>query len=160
MLEIKEYTLSDKDEVIELILHCQNDGTRPLVTIDDQPELLYIIDKYIVPGGRFWVAKDCGKIVGTIGIMNKGGGLGILKKFFVHETYRGKPYNLGQKLYNTLLDFAYKHNFNQLILDTPSNTERAHKFYLKAGFKRLNKDELPVVYDYPYDDAHFFILNL
>lgn len=160
MIEIKEYIQSDRDEIIALVLHCQNDGTRPLVGVDDQPELLCIKEKYIDGGGNFWVAKENGKVAGSIGLMNVGDGLGILKKFFVYEAYRGNPHYLGSQLYAQLLDFARKYGFKQIILDTPKNTDRAHKFYEKAGFRKIEKDELPIAYDYPYDDSDFFCLEL
>ena len=83
-----------------------------------------------------------------------------LKKFFVYEPYRGKPHNLGQQLYGVFLEFAKLHGFSRIILDTPKNTDRAHLFYEKAGFRRIEKEELPVEYDYPYDDSHFFYLDL
>ena len=91
MIEIGTYSAYDRDEVIALVLHCQNDGTRPLVSVEDQPELLRIKEEYIDGGGNFWVAKENGKVAGTIGLMNKGNGLCILKKFFVYEPYRGRP---------------------------------------------------------------------
>ena len=106
------------------------------------------------------MAKENGKVAGTIGLMNKGNGLCILKKFFVYESYRGKPHNLGQQLYGVFLEFAKLHGFSRIILDTPQNTDRAHLFYEKAGFRRIEKEELPVEYDYPYDDSHFFYLDL
>lgn len=81
MIEIEKYSERDKDEIIAIVLHCQNDGTRPLVSVEDQPELLCIREKYIDNGGCFWVAKENGKVVGTIGLMNKGNGLCILKNF-------------------------------------------------------------------------------
>ena len=31
---------------------------------------------------------------------------------------------------------------------------------LKAGFKKIEKEELPIEYDYPYDDSDFFCLTL
>ena len=37
---------------------------------------------------------------------------------------------------------------------------RAHLFYEKAGFKKIEKEELPIEYDYPYDDSDFFCLTL
>ena len=40
MIEIKKYEDKYQDEVIRLVLSCQNDGTRPIVSIADQPELL------------------------------------------------------------------------------------------------------------------------
>lgn len=160
MVEIKEYSDADRDEIIALVLHCQNDGTRPLVSVENQPELLCIKEKYMNTGGNFWVAKEEGKVAGSIGLMNVGNGLGILKKFFVYELYRGKPHNLGRRLYATLLDFAQRNGFQQIILDTPKNTDRAHKFYEKAGFRKIEKEELPVAYDYPYEDSDFFCLKL
>ena len=48
----------------------------------------------------------------------------------------------------------------EIILDTPKNTDRAHLFYEKAGFKKIEKEELPIEYDYPYDDSDFFCLTL
>lgn len=160
MIEIGKYSERDKDEIIALVLHCQNDGTRPLVSVGDQPELLHIKREYMDNGGCFWVAKENGKTVGTIGLMNKGDGLCILKKFFVYEPYRGRPHHLGQQLYATFLNFAKEQGFSKIILDTPKNTDRAHSFYEKSGFKRIQKEELPIEYDYPYNDSHFFYLDL
>ena len=149
MIEIGTYSTCDKESVIALVLHCQNDGTRPLVGVEDQSDLLHIEEEYIYDGGNFWVAKENGKVAGTIGLMNKGNGLCILK-----------PHNLGQQLYGVFLEFAKLHGFSRIILDTPKNTDRAHLFYEKAGFRRIEKEELPVEYDYPYDDSHFFYLDL
>lgn len=119
MIEIGTYSACDRDEVIALVLHCQNDGTRPLVSVDDQPELLCIKEEYIDGGGNFWVAKENGKVAGTIGLMNKGNGLCILKKFFVYEPYRGKPHNLGRQLYSLFLEFARIHGFSKSFSTRP-----------------------------------------
>lgn len=160
MISITQYEEADRDEVIELVLRSQNDGSRPIVGIADQPELLCIKEKYFAPGGCFWVAKDEGRVVGSIGLMNCGNGTGILKKFFVHADYQGAPLHLGRKLYAVLLSFAKQRRMEKIVLDTPKNTERAHRFYRKAGFQRIEKDELPVVYDYPYKDSDFFMLTI
>lgn len=160
MLEIKEFEGTDRDDVIELVLHCQNDGTRPLVSVTDQPDLLCIQEKYFTGGGCFWVAKKENRLAGSIGLMHCGNGIGLLKKFFVYEEYRGRPNHLGQKLYAKLIEFAQKNGFTEIILDTPKNTDRAHDFYDKAGFVKIEKEELPVEYDYPYKDSDFFLLKL
>lgn len=160
MIEIKTFEEADTGEVIQLVLHCQNDGSRPLVGVEDQPELLQIREKYIAPGGSFWVARESGALAGSIGLVNAGDGVGILKKFFTYEQYRGAPHHLGQKLYAELLLFARRGGFREIILDTPKNTERAHKFYDKAGFVKIEVEALPVVYDYPYKESDFFLLRL
>lgn len=160
MIEIRPYTEADTDEIIKLVLHCQNDGTRPRVTVDVQPELLHIRETFLKGGGNFWVAVDGGKVVGSIGLMRCGNGIAILKKFFVYEPYRSSPHHLGRQLYAVLLRFATEHNVKRLVLDTPKNTDRAHQFYERAGFQKIEKNQLFVQYDYPYEDSDFYCLEI
>lgn len=108
MIELKVYEESDKDEIINLVLHCQNDGSRPLVSTLDQPDLLCIRETYFSSGGCFWVAKDKERVVGSIGLICCENGIGLLKKFFVYEEYRSRPHHLGQRLYQELLEYAKK----------------------------------------------------
>lgn len=159
MIEINAYQEADREAVIALVLRCKNDGTR-VIRLEDQPDLFRVREEYMDGGGNFWVAKEDGKVVGTIALMNKGGGVGVLKKFFVAEPYRGRPHHLGRRLYAVLLQFARERHFRQMVLDTPRNTERAHRFYEKAGFRQVEKEELAVEYDYPYADSDFFCLEL
>lgn len=160
MLTVRTYQESDRDAVIALVLHCQNDGTRPTVTVDDQPELLRIEELYLNAGGGFWVADDDGTLAGSIGLLDCGEGVGILKKFFVYEPYRSAPHHLGRRLYAELLDFARTHDFRELYLDTPKNTDRAHRFYEKAGWEQVEESDIPFTYDHPYLDSDFFRLQL
>lgn len=160
MVKIRLYEDRDQEEVMELVLHCQNDGTRPLVTAKDQPELFSIREKYMEQGGCFWVAEEGGCIVGTIGLMKFEHGLAVLKKFFVREAYRSAPHHLGRRLYEELLQFAKSHGIHAIYLDTPKNTDRAHRFYEKAGFKKIGAEQVPISYDYPYRDSDFFCLKL
>lgn len=160
MISITQFKNEDTQDLIRLILHFQNDGTRPFVTIDDQPDLLNITDSYISTGGNFWVAKDNDKLIGSIGIMPLNLEIAVLKKFFVYEDYQGDPFHVGRQLYARLLSFARENYFKTILLDTPYNTTRAHKFYEKAGFKKVKEKELPVAYSHPYQDCDFFLLNL
>jgi len=149
-------------EIIDLVLSCQNDGTRPVIGVESQPDLLNIQAEYIEKGGNFWVALEDDKIVGTIAFYPYSNKIGAMKKFFVNENFRGYPNYLGQKLYAVLLEYAKSNNFSTIILDTPYNTKRAHKFYQKAGFKQIPYDKLPIKYPCPYEIelCDFFILNL
>ncbi len=118
-IEIEQFTAIDRDEIIALVLHCQNNESHLNLTIDDQPDLLDIQRNYIDGGGQFWVAKSGGKVAGTIALMNEGNGLGVLKKFFVYKQFRGTPHNLGQRLFTVLLGFAKSNGFKTIFLDTP-----------------------------------------
>lgn len=159
-MEIRAFQKNDTDAIIQLVLHCQNDGSRPAVSVGNQPELLRIEELYLAAGGNFWVAIDNEKVAGSIGLMNGKNGIGILKKFFVYEPYRGAPHHLGQQLYHVLLNFAQLQGFSQILLDTPTNTARAHNFYEKAGFQKIEEKDLPIVYDHPYRDSDFYRLML
>ena len=160
MITIGQFEDKYTQDVIDLVLHFQNDGTRPLVTVNDQPDLLNITCEYIEKGGNFWVAKDDSKLIGSIGIMPYNNEIAVLKKFFVYEDYQGEPYHIGQKLYTRLLSFANEKNIKTILLDTPHNTVRAHKFYEKTKFKKITEDMLPIKFSHPYKDCDFFMLEL
>lgn len=85
--------------------------------------------------------------------------IAVLKKFFVYEDYQSKPYHIGRKLYDELLDFSKEKGYTTSLLDRPSNTERAHRFYEKAGFQKV-LEELPIQFSHPYKDCDFFLLKL
>lgn len=160
MITICQFENKYTQAVIDLVLHFQNDGTRPIVTVKDQPDLLNITCEYIDKGGNFWIAKDDEKLIGSIGIMPYSADIAVLKKFFVYEDYQGNPYHIGRKLYDNLLSFAKENKIKTILLDTPYNTTRAHKFYEKAGFKKITEDNLPIKFSHPYKDCDFFILSL
>ena len=106
-------------------------------------------------GGNFWIAKDGEKLIGSVGIMPCGPNIAVLKKFFVYEAYQGEPHHTGQKLYNRLLAFVREKGYRTILLDTPHNTERAHRFYEKAGFQKIDEAQLPVRFSHPYRDCDF-----
>ncbi|MCM1532431.1 MAG: GNAT family N-acetyltransferase [Bacteroides sp.] len=161
-IEICQFTDDYTDAVIELVLHFQNDGTRPPVTVEDQPDLLDIGKSYIESNGNFWIAKEktTGKLIGTIGLMLYGEEIAVLKKFFVCEDYQGEPYHIGRRLYDELMTFAKSRHIKTILLDTPKNTVRAHNFYKKAGFRLVSENELPIRYSHPHPDCDFFLLDL
>ena len=82
MLSIIPFEDRYTQDVIDLVLHFQNDGTRPPVSVDDQPDLLHITESYMQKGGYFWIATDDGRLAGTIGIMPYTDEVAALKKFF------------------------------------------------------------------------------
>lgn len=160
MITISQFEDKYTQDVIDLVLHFQNDGTRPAVTLAQQPDLLNIVGEYIDKGGNFWIARDNETLIGSIGIMPYNTEIAILKKFFVYENYQGAPYHIGRTLYNELLDFVKKKGYKTILLDTPQNTKRAHAFYEKAGFQKIDEEDMPIRYHHPYKDCDFFFLDL
>lgn len=159
-MEIRTYRDEEREGVIALVLHCQNDEFHLGLTLEDQPDLLRVREEYLDAGGCFWVAREAGEVVGTIGLVPCGDGVAILKKFFVRERFRGAPRHLGQRLFAELLAFARERGMTRVLLDTPRSTVRAHRFYERAGFRQVKQQDLAVAYAAPYADSDFFLLEL
>lgn len=157
-MRIETYRGAYDDEIISLILSIQNDEAEISLSIQEQPDLLDIEQYYQQSGGNFWVALSAGKVIGTIGLMLKDRHCAILKKFFVKKEFRAQK--IGLALYETLLNYAIVTGVQCVILDTPSVAHDSHRFYEKAGFRVVHKDELPVPYSYPDRHSILYLLNL
>lgn len=150
---ITNYNEQYKQKIIDMILHIQNEEAKISLSLEEQPDLLDIDKHYIKGGGEFLVAVEADSVIGTIAFMNYGNNNAVLKKFFVRSDFRCQK--VGLALYNELLSRLNEKGFKRVVLDTPSVATKSHKFYEKAGFRRISKDELPFHYEYP--DRHSFL---
>lgn len=157
-MQITRYQEQYRQQIIELILHIQNDEAKIALSIEEQPDLLDIPQYYEKNGGGFWIAVDEGNVIGTLAFMNYGNGNAVLKKFFVRADWRNKK--LGLKLYETVLDFLKKNDYKQVLLDTPAVAAASHRFYERAGFIKITKEQQPFPYDYPDRNSYLYLLNL
>ncbi len=95
--------------------------------------------RFVDNGGNFWIAFDDEEnIIGTICLEKKENNIGELKKLYVHNDYRGK--GVSHILYDELIRFARKNEILQIELSTYKILEAAIKFYIKKGFKRIQKE--------------------
>jgi len=157
-MKIIKYEEKYKQQIIDLILHIQNEEAKISLTIEEQPDLLDIYSNYEKNGGEFWIAVENDEVIGTIAIMNKGDGNSVLKKFFVREDWRSK--RIGYELYKTLLAYVKEKDIKYIVLDTPSVAKVSHKFYERAGFKKITKEELPFEYEYPDRNSYLYLLKV
>lgn len=157
-MDIIEYEDKYKNEIINLILTIQNKEAKIGLSIEEQPDLSDIYSAYEQNGGKFWIAIENKQVIGTIALMKSENNCGILKKFFVKAAYRGRK--VGLALYQVLLGYAKSKNLKYIILDTPSVAAVSHRFYERSGFKRVERDELPVYYEYPDRDSYLYMLKL
>lgn len=157
-MEIMNYEDKYKQQIIDLILHIQNDEAGIDLSVKEQPDLLDIPYFYQRNGGEFWIAVENDTIIGTIALMNYGNGNAVLKKFFVKKSHRNKK--VGYALYMQLKTFAENNGINVIILDTPSVAKKSHEFYERSGFKRIEKSMLPFSYNYPDRNSYLYMLKL
>jgi len=157
-MQIIEYIEYYQQQIIDLILYIQNEEAGINLSIEEQPDLLHINEQYYRNGGKFWLAVEKDILIGTIALMNKGNGNGILKKFFVRKDYRNQK--VGLALYKTLYRYAVDNHYRNILLDTPAVAVSSHKFYEKAGFIKIDKTQIPFEYDFPDRNSYLYLLSL
>ena len=157
-MKIETYNGRFDNEIIALILSIQNDETKIGLSLQEQPDLLDIQRYYQWPGGEFWVALSDDRVIGTIVLMLKEKNCDVLKNFLWRRRFAHKKVWLS--LYNEFLKYANSKGIEHIILDTPAVAHISHRFYEKAGFKRINSEELSVSYSYPDRDSILYMLNL
>lgn len=155
-VNIEIYTDDHKAKVAELILHIQTTEFGIPITLDLQPDLDNIPAFYQTNNGNFWIAKMDNEIIGTISLLDIGDHKGALRKMFVSKNYRGQEWGVGQKLLNTLLDWAKNKEFKKIFLGTTEKFIAAQRFYEKNGFTAIKKQELPVTFPVMEVDVKFY----
>ena len=159
-ISIWPYNDSYRQQVIDHILHIQREEFGVAVTLAEQPDLQNIPGFYQKDAGNFWVAVANGTIVGTIALLDIGHARGALRKMFVHESYRGKQFGVGQALLETLLQWAREKNFSEILLGTTEKFIAAQRFYEKNHFRVIGKHELPPEFPIMQVDVKFYALSL
>lgn len=157
-MQIETYNGRYDDQIVALILGIQNEEMGVNLSLEEQPDLMDIGGAYQQNGGEFWLALEGETVVGTLGLMRKNDRCAVLKKFFIRSDHRAR--RVGLALYQRLLAFAQKEGLEHIILDTPAVAHAAHRFYERAGFRKIQAEELPVHYTYPDRDCMLYMLDL
>jgi N-acetylglutamate synthase-like GNAT family acetyltransferase len=146
MIIIDNFYPEEQRKIKDFILAIQNNEFHLDFSEHDQPDLIDTNTFY--EGGGFWTAKWEGVIVGTIGLQKLDAFNGVLRKLFVKNEFRGRPFEIAQKLFDLLLDTATKAGLTEIWLDTPEVAKASHKFYERNGFRQTNPANLPVGYSF------------
>lgn len=159
-IRIQPFESRYKDQVIDLILGIQVVEFGIDITAEDQPDLNRIPDFYQSGRGNFWIALSGDMVVGTIALIDIGEGDGALRKMFVREAFRGRRFNIGYRLLDTLLSWSRQQRFRKVFLGTTSQYHAAHRFYEKNGFVEIEKQNLPGTFPVMAVDSKFYRFDL
>jgi GNAT superfamily N-acetyltransferase len=140
--EIKPYSAQYFSEVTTLIPFIQSTEFGVPISLNDQPDLLDI-ETFYQSRGNFWVATVGDKVVGTIAIFKFENDKAALRKMFVYEEFRGKRYNIAQKLLDALQNWSIENGISKIYLGTLPRFVAARKFYERNGFTEFDMSNLP-----------------
>ena len=160
MIQVIPYKKKYQDDIINLILHIQQNEFGVPITIHDQKDLLNIDAVYKKDKGNFWIAVQEEKLIATIALIDIGNREGCLRKMFVQQEFRGKKYGVAIVLLNTLMDWAKQKNMSAIYLGTTEVLKASHRFYEKNAFVRLPKEELPQNFPVMEVDTRFYVRAL
>jgi len=160
MIRIVPFSAEHADGVVAVILPIQQIEFEIPITLEAQPDLLDIRGFYQRGHGNFWVAVDDGTVVGTVALLDIGGGQAALRKMFVASSHRGAQHGVAAALLHTLLDWCRLRGIRSVFLGTTAKFLAAHRFYEKNGFREISRDGLPAAFPIMVVDTRFYELQL
>lgn len=155
-MDVIPFQPSFQDDVSRLIVAIQRDEFEIEITAEQQPDLRDIPGFYQVRNGNFWVAREAGRIVGTISLLDIGNLQGALRKMFVQREFRGPESGTAKRLLDVLLAWADEKGVREIFLGTTAKFLAAHRFYAKHGFREIAQSALPPAFPIMAVDTLFF----
>ncbi|HEX8576006.1 MAG TPA: GNAT family N-acetyltransferase [Flavobacterium sp.] len=159
-LKIKIYTDKYKIAVQQLILNIQRTEFQIDIDLERQIDLCDIPNFYQKNLGNFWIAKFGEKVVGTISLLDIENRETALRKMFVDNKFRGKEYKIGQKLIETVFEYAKMKKIVNIYLGTTEKFLVAQRFYEKNNFIEIDKNNLPTTFPIMSVDVKFYKLKI
>jgi GNAT superfamily N-acetyltransferase len=158
MVEVVPFAPEHAAGVVTVILPIRQREFEIPITLDEQPDLLDIPGFYRRGRGNSWVALDGGAVVGSVGLLDIGGGQAALRKMSVRATHRGPAHGVAKRLLDALLAWCRTHGMREIYLGTTAKFLAAHRFYEKNGFREIAKDALPASFPLMAVDTRFYHL--
>lgn len=159
-ISIDQYAPGDEKDILALILPIQRDEFGIEISADDQPDLMQIGTFYQTGNGDFWLAREKGFLIGTIGLRDIGNGEAALRKMFVAESWRGREFGVAKQMLEHLVATAKERGITRIYLGTTEKFLAAHRFYEKYGFELIEKQDLPLSFPLMAVDTRFYTLEL
>ncbi len=160
MIVISPFRPEHQQGVQDLVLTIQRHEFGIPITLEEQPDLMDIPGFCQSGKGNFWVALAGAEVVGTIALLDIGDRLGVLRKMFVKEAWRGKKHGVAQSLLSVLLGWARDKDFGAIYLGTTAKYLAAHRFYEREGFHEIPAEKLPPAFPRVAVDSKFYLITL
>jgi N-acetylglutamate synthase-like GNAT family acetyltransferase len=105
------------------------------------PDLLAFDRHYRAPLGAFWVVREGGAVVGSVGVERLAGDAAELHRLYLDAQLRGR--GLGRTLVEAVLAWCRAEGVRHLVLWSDTRFDRAHALYERMGFQQTGERELP-----------------
>lgn len=151
MIKFIEYTENYQIEIHQFLteLISSSLSSKPCFHSD-----LENIISYIDNGGNFWIAlcEETDSVVGTLALEKVSDSVGILRRFYVREQYRG--HQIGYHLFTMFEEYLKQTSIKTIYLYSHESLKKSHSIYERNGFIRIPKKEY--IEDLPLEDRFYF----
>src|SRR5262245_48168765 len=105
------------------------------------PDLFAFERHYTAPRGAFFVVRDGGAIVGSVGVERLDEGRAELHRLYLDVGLRGR--GTGRALAEAVIDWCRAQSIGHLVLWSDTRFDRAHVLYERMGFVKTGERTLP-----------------
>ncbi|HEV8718537.1 MAG TPA: GNAT family N-acetyltransferase [Candidatus Binatia bacterium] len=98
------------------------------------PDLLAFTRHYVAPQGAFFVIRQNGQVVGSVGVERLGESSAELHRLYLEADLRG--HGLGRALVEAVITWCRAGGTTHLLLWSDTRFDRAHVLYERMGFQR------------------------
>ena len=108
----------------------------------DVPDLLRFPAHYEAPRGAFFVVRQGGGVVGSVGVERLDADTAELHRLYLGAELRGR--GIGRALVEVVLDWCRVRKIPRLVLWSDTRFEQAHRLYSRMGFIQTGARDLPL----------------
>jgi RimJ/RimL family protein N-acetyltransferase len=105
------------------------------------PDLYRFEVHYVPPRGAFWVVRDAGRVVGSIGIDRVDDATSEIHRLYLDAHLRGR--GIGRALVEEALAWSRAQAMRRIVLWSDTRFEHSHRLYARLGFERLGERTVP-----------------
>jgi GNAT superfamily N-acetyltransferase len=136
-LTVEPARAADVPGVIRLIERVFVEYGFVFVADTEVPDLLAFGHHYHPPRGAFFVIRDAGRVVGSVGVERLAAHRAELHRLYLDTALRGQ--NLGRALVERVLAWCRLEGIPHLTLWSDTRFDRAHALYARLGFRRTGE---------------------
>lgn len=105
------------------------------------PDLFRFEHHYEPPQGAFFVVRNDGLIVGSVGVERLDAEAAELHRLYLDAKLRGR--RIGRALVEMVLDWCRAEGISRVTLWSDTRFDRAHRLYARMGFLHTGERDLP-----------------
>ncbi len=135
--QIQNYQPTDQPQLVEFLAAMLSELGFAFEADGKDADLRDVPGGYLASGGMFLLAKEAGRLVGTVALRRIADGVIELRRFYVHPGWQGQ--GIGTRLLQRALAHAQSGRWRRVCLDTTGRSPAALWLFRRHGFVEIER---------------------